>query len=163
VRWRFLLAFQCFPALILLASVKLPPDSPRYLASAGRLDDAREVLEHVRGHYSAKVEQEFLEIAAVAKDSEKSSPIQFAKIPAGRGGKPRHHLGRRAWLCMWLRTMASWTGITAVTAYLPVLLSAAGYSDLTQNGLAGGLSTVGIVGTIISAQIVAASAGGPAL
>lgn len=50
--------------------------------------------------------------------------------------------------------MASWTGITAVTAYSPVLLSAAGYNELTQNGLAGGLSTVGIIGTIISAQIV---------
>jgi hypothetical protein len=32
---------------------------------------------------------------------------------------------------MWLRIMASWTGITAVTAYSPVFLSAAGYSDLT--------------------------------
>jgi len=42
----------------------------------------------------------------------------------------------------------------AVTAYSPVLLSAAGYSTLTQNGLAGGLNTIGIVRTIISAQIV---------
>jgi MFS family permease len=50
--------------------------------------------------------------------------------------------------------MASWTGITAVTAYSPTLLRAAGYSTLTQNGLAGGLNTVGIIGTIISAQIV---------
>jgi MFS family permease len=41
-----------------------------------------------------------------------------------------------------------------VTAYSPVLLRQAGYSQLTQNGLAGGLNTVGIVGTIISAQIV---------
>jgi hypothetical protein len=154
VRWRFLLAFQCFPALLLLVGIRLLPDSPRYLASAGRLDDAREVLEHVRGHYGPDVEQEFLEIAAVAKHSQKSSPIQFIKILAGRGGKPGHHLGRRAWLCMWLQIMASWTGITAVTTYSPVLLSAAGYSNLTQNGLAGGLSTVGIVGTIISAQIV---------
>ncbi|KAH6617487.1 general substrate transporter [Chaetomium tenue] len=154
VRWRFLLAFQCVPAILLLAGIKLLPDSPRYLASAGRLDDAREVLEHVRGGYGPEVEQEFLEIAAVSKDSQKSSPIQFAKILAGRGGKPGAHLGRRAWLCMWLQIMASWTGITAVTAYSPVLLSAAGYSELTQNGLAGGLNTVGIVGTIISAQIV---------
>ncbi|KAK3297927.1 general substrate transporter [Chaetomium fimeti] len=154
VRWRFLLAFQCFPALLLLAGIKLLPDSPRYLASAGRLDDAREVLEHVRGGYGPAVEQEFREIAAVAKDSQRSSPIQFAKILAGQGGKPGHHLGRRAWLCMWLQIMASWTGITAVTAYSPVLLSAAGYSELTQNGLAGGLNTVGIVGTVISAQIV---------
>lgn len=35
-----------------------------------------------------------------------------------------------------------------------MLLSQAGYSEVTQNGLAGGLNTIGIVGTIISAQIV---------
>jgi MFS family permease len=50
--------------------------------------------------------------------------------------------------------MASYTAITAVTAYAPILLSAAGYSQIKQNGLAGGLSTVGIVGTIISAWVV---------
>jgi MFS family permease len=64
------------------------------------------------------------------------------------------HLGRRAWLCIWLQIMASWTGITAVTAYSPVLLSQAGYSSLKQNGLAGGLNTIGIIGTVISAHIV---------
>ena len=42
----------------------------------------------------------------------------------------------------------------AVTAYSPVLLKAAGYSAIKENGLAGGLNTIGIVGTIISAQIV---------
>jgi len=36
----------------------------------------------------------------------------------------------------------------------PILLSAAGYPSIKQNGLAGGLSTVGIIGTIISAWIV---------
>jgi hypothetical protein len=154
IRWRFLLGFQCIPALLLLLGVKTLPDSPRYLASVGRYDDAREVLTHVRGRYTLEVEKEFLEIVAVAKDSKPSSPIEFAKILVGRGGRSGQHLGRRAWLCLLLQIMASWTGITAVTAYSPVLLKAAGYSSLTQNGLAGGLNTVGIVGTIISAQIV---------
>lgn len=86
VRWRFLLAFRCVPALILLGGIKLLPDSPRYLASAGRLEDAREVLEHVRGNNGPEVQREFREITAVVvKDSQKSSPIQFAKILAGRG------------------------------------------------------------------------------
>ncbi|CAN9464739.1 unnamed protein product [Alternaria alternata] len=125
IRWRFLLAFQCIPALLLLLGIKALPDSPRYLASVGRYDDAREVLTHVRGGYTPDVEQEFLEIVAVAKESKPSSPI-----------------------------MASWSGITAVTAYSPTLLRAAGYSTLTQNGLAGDLNTVGIIGTIISANIV---------
>jgi Na+/melibiose symporter-like transporter len=154
IRWRFLLAFQCIPALLLLLGIKTLPDSPRYLASVGRYDDAREVLTHVRGGYTPDVEQEFLEIVAVAKESKPSSPVEFAKILIGRSGKPGAHLGRRAWLCLLLQIMASWSGITAVTAYSPTLLRAAGYSTLTQNGLAGGLNTVGIVGTIISANIV---------
>ncbi|KAK5112863.1 hypothetical protein LTR85_011090 [Meristemomyces frigidus] len=154
LRWRFLLAFQCFPALLLLAGIKLLPDSPRYLASVGRHDDAREVLIHVRGQYDSTVEAEYLEIVEVARESTRSSPIQFVKILFGFGGKPGHHLGRRAWLSIWLQIMASWTGITAVTAYSPVLLKAAGYTQLTQNGLAGGINTIGIVGTINSAQIV---------
>lgn len=33
-------------------------------------------------------------------------------------------------------------------------MSQAGYSTIKQNGLAGGINTVGIIGTIISAQIV---------
>ncbi|QDS74059.1 hypothetical protein FKW77_009330 [Venturia effusa] len=154
VRWRFLLAFQCFPALLLLAGIRLIPDSPRYLASVGRLDEAREVLEHVRGSNDEKVQQEFDEICAVSKNSKPTSPIEFIKVLLGLDKSLAPHLGRRAWLCLWLQIMASWTGITAVTAYSPVLLRQAGYSAIKQNGLAGGLNTIGIVGTIISAQIV---------
>jgi len=78
VRWRFLLAFQCFPALLLLGGIKFLPDSPRYLASVGRFEDAKEVceisfvskimltvlqvLEHVRGSTGPEVEKEFLEV-----------------------------------------------------------------------------------------------------
>ncbi|KAG9204364.1 hypothetical protein G6514_001438 [Epicoccum nigrum] len=154
IRWRFLLAFQCTPAILLLLGVKILPDSPRYLASVGRFDEAREVLTHVRGGHTPEIEKEFLEIVAVAKGSKPSSPMQFAKILMGKGGKPGTHLGRRAWLCLFLQITASWSGVTAVTAYSPTLLRTSGYSTLTQNGLAGCFNTVGIVGTIISAQIV---------
>ncbi|KAN0113175.1 putative MFS sugar transporter [Hyaloscypha variabilis] len=153
VRWRFLLAYQCFPALLFLGGIKFLPDSPRYLASVGRFEDAKEVLEHVRGSTGPEVEKEFLEICAVAEGAQPSSPVQFVKVLLGRATNGAH-LGRRAWLCLWLQIMASWTGITAVTAYSPVLLKQAGYSSIKQAGLAGGLNTIGIIGTIISAQIV---------
>jgi len=155
IRWRFLLAFQCFPAVILLVGIKMLPDSPRYYASIRDFDRAREVLIHIRGgKETPEVEQEYLEICAIAEDSKPSSPLQFAKVLLGRGEGTAAHLGRRAWLCIWLQIMASWTGITAVTAYSPVLLKQAGYSQIKQDGLAGGLNTIGIVGTIISAHIV---------
>lgn len=141
---------------MLAVFIKMLPDSPRYLASVGRNEEVRDLLQRVRGHKwtAEQIDREYLEIVTTAMDSKSSSPIQFVKILLGRDGRSGAHLGRRAWLCLFLQIMASWTGITAVTAYSPVLLRSAGYSELTQNGLAGGLNTIGIVGTIISAQIV---------
>jgi len=79
----------------------------------------------------------------VAEGTKPSSPVQFAKVLLGRATNGAH-LGRRAWLCLWLQIMASWSGITAVTAYSPVLLKQAGYGTIKQAGLAGGLNTIGI-------------------
>lgn len=79
--------------------------------SVGKKEEAREVLAHVR--YGKDIEVEYAEMAAAAKTAHASSPIEFVKILAGRSsaaGTP--HIGRRAWLCIWLQLMASWTGIT---------------------------------------------------
>ncbi|KAL7424631.1 hypothetical protein Q5752_000315 [Cryptotrichosporon argae] len=154
VRWRFLLAFQCFPAILLVIGIKMLPDSPRYYISAGQPEMALEVLEHVRGGKSDATDREFQEMVAASSTVKPASPLEFAKILVGRSDSDAPHLARRAWLCLWLQIMASYTAITAVTAYAPILLSAAGYSTIKQNGLAGGLSTVGIIGTIISAYVV---------
>ncbi len=92
--------------------MKMLPDSPRYLASAGRFEEAREVIAHVRGGNSPQVEEEFLEICAVAEKGKPSSPLEVFTVLMGRASNSRSHLGRRAWLCVWLQIMASWTGIT---------------------------------------------------
>ena len=173
VRWRFLLAFQCIPAILLAAGIKMLPDSPRYYISSGQEAAALEVLEHVRGGHSAETQREYKEMLAASSQVKPASPVEFAKILVGRSDSLAPHLARRAWLCLWLQIMASYTAITAVTAYAvslpysilcrpllmspsrqPILLAAAGYSTIKQNGLAGGVSTVGIIGTIISAWVV---------
>jgi hypothetical protein len=114
IRWRFLLAFQCIPALLLVLFIRILPDSPRFLASVGRNDEALSVLSRIRGYEAtpAEINSEYLEIVAGATDSKPSSPIEFVKILMGKGGRPVIKLGRRAWLCLWLQIMASWTGIT---------------------------------------------------
>lgn len=90
------------------------PDSPRYLASVDRKEEARELLERIRKHRASpdQIDREYLEIVTLAKESQRSSPIQFVKILLGKGGSRHPNLGRRAWLCIWLQIMASWTGIT---------------------------------------------------
>ncbi|KAB8241744.1 general substrate transporter, partial [Aspergillus flavus] len=114
IRWRFLLAFQCVPALILLLFIKMLPDSPRFLASVGRYSEAQEVLNRIRCHKASQseIDLEYKNIIATVEEGKSSSPVQFAKILIGKGGKPGANLGRRAWLCVWLQIMASWTGIT---------------------------------------------------
>jgi len=107
VRWRFLLAFQCLPALILLAGIRALPDSPRYLASVGRLTEAREVLVQLRGRDDEEVEQEYGAIVAMAVESKPSSPVEFVKILLGLDKQKAAHLGRRAWLSLCLQIMAS--------------------------------------------------------
>lgn len=90
------------------------PDSPRYLASVGRKEEARELLERIRKHKASPeaIDREYMEIITLAEESQRSSPIQFIKILFGKGGRRHPNLGRRAWLCIWLQIMASWTGIT---------------------------------------------------
>jgi hypothetical protein len=121
IRWRFLLAFQCIPALLLLLFIKMLPDSPRFLASIGRYDDCREILTKIRCYKATQLEidLEYKDIIATVQDGQPSSPIQFAKILIGKSGRPGANLGRRAWLCVWLQIMASWTGITVrIVRYL---------------------------------------------
>lgn len=63
IRWRFLLAFQCIPAIALFIGIRMLPDSPRYLASVGRNSEALEVLTLVRGgSLLPHVEQEYEEM-----------------------------------------------------------------------------------------------------
>ena len=94
------------------------PNSPRYLVFVGRNNEARDLLNRVRGHKvcQKEIDREYHEVVANAQDSKPSSPIQFVKILVGRGGRPGLSLCRRAWLCLLLQIMGSWTGITVSNA-----------------------------------------------
>ena len=48
-RWRFPIAFQILPLILLLAIVWFFPESPRWLVKEGRDDEARYILQRLRG------------------------------------------------------------------------------------------------------------------
>ena len=94
------------------------PDSPRYLASIGRTKGAKELLD-TRGSSDGHVEREFFEISVASENTKPTSPIEFVKVLLGLDNSLAPHLGRRAWPCLWLQIMASWTGITVSSSKTP--------------------------------------------
>jgi hypothetical protein len=95
--WRFPLAFQTFPSLLLLAASPWLPFSPRWLLQQGRAEEAHTVLHKL--HYNAKdthqdlVEREFLQMSKQLElDREikaEVSYIDLVRTPANR---------KRAWV-----------------------------------------------------------------
>ncbi|XP_014556439.1 hypothetical protein COCVIDRAFT_37930 [Bipolaris victoriae FI3] len=87
--WRFPLAFQCVPCIILIAGILFFPESPRYLVETDRADEALRVLRklHYDGTNDDWVQAEFNEIK-ITSDAERaiSAPgwrIMFT-VPAWR-------------------------------------------------------------------------------
>ncbi|CAI6233727.1 unnamed protein product [Periconia digitata] len=62
--WRFPLAFQCIPCMILIGGILFFPESPRYLVEADRADEALQVLHklHYNGSNEDEIQAEFHEI-----------------------------------------------------------------------------------------------------
>lgn len=69
-RWRFPIAFQIIPLLVLFAMIWVFPESPRWLVKVGREDEARYVLSRLRGDNGGDAEiaeAEFQDIRNVAQ------------------------------------------------------------------------------------------------
>ncbi|GFO32724.1 synaptic vesicle 2-related protein [Plakobranchus ocellatus] len=102
--WRWLLALSAIPVLIAVVGLMFIPESARFLAAAGYLDDAQKVLED-----AAKLNKSVLPEGKLVKSPE---------IPLGR---PRD-LFSREYLRSTLQTWVLWFGV-AFTYYGMVLAS----------------------------------------
>lgn len=67
--WRYMLVIASLPAVFLWFGMLIVPESPRWLASKGKMGDALSVLRQVREESRAKLELKEIE-EAIAKESE---------------------------------------------------------------------------------------------
>ncbi|KAL8856554.1 MAG: hypothetical protein Q9178_006869 [Gyalolechia marmorata] len=142
--WRFPIAFQIVPLLILFGIVWFFPESPRWLCKVGREDESRYVLERLREdglQSTGRAEAEFQDIRNIVELERKNAKSQnyLYMLFGYKSGKL--HTGRRVQLVVWLQIMQEWIGIAGVTVYSPTIFRIAGLTRGTVGWVAG-LNTI---------------------
>ncbi|KAH0344601.1 general substrate transporter, partial [Aureobasidium melanogenum] len=132
IRWRFPIAFQIIPLLILLAICWMFPESPRWLCKADRDDEALYILQRLRGTEGAdagKAELELNDIRRVVElERQMAHGTSYFHMLFGIGSG-KLHTGRRVQLCIWLQIIQSWTGIAGITMFGPTICGIAGFTS----------------------------------
>lgn len=144
-RWRFPIAFQIIPLLVLFGIVWFFPESPRWLIKNGEVDKARNILENMRG--SERGKQEYKEIVS-AMEFEEGSALSsnylrmflgyFSSKDSQKVAKAKTlHIARRVQIVIWLQILQEWVGIAGVTVYQPEIFKQAGFGTRKSAWLSG--------------------------
>jgi len=131
--WRYALAGQCVPALLLLVSCLWIPRSPRWLVQQGLIDEARLTLVMLRpGKTIDEVHGELAAIeSSVMEDKHNDS---WSHLLTDLGSRRRLLVG------MGMQSGQNLTGINAIMYYAPSIFQSCGFS--------GGLLAQGINGWV---------------
>lgn len=123
IRWRFPIAFQIIPLLVLFGICWFFPESPRWLAKVGRDEEAHYILRRLRGSEgedAVRAEAEYQDIKNIVqheRETARSNSYYSMLFGIGSG---KLHTGRRVQLVIWLQIMQEWVGIAGVTVYVSV-------------------------------------------
>jgi sugar porter (SP) family MFS transporter len=116
--WQWMFLIELFPALLYLVLALRIPESPRYLVEAGRLDEARAVLETV---FTTDQTGTVLQIQKSLEGTKKSSMGDL------RG--PRFGLLPIVWIGIILSALQQLVGINAVFYYSNLIWESVGFSQ----------------------------------
>lgn len=143
--WRYMLAISAVPAILLGIGMLMVPASPRWLASKGRMDEARAVLEKIRSS-DKQVATEMAEMTRLnAIDREQAGWSAVFATPWIR---------KLLWIGIGLGFMAQFTGINAFMYFTPIILTSTGLGTNAALTATIGNGVVSVIATMIGIWLI---------
>lgn len=118
--WRWMFGVLCIPSTILFLGVLIVPNSPRWLASRNRMDEAESILQSLRST-SAEVDHELAEIREAVANEQQRRPWQLLK----KNGNFRRSVA----LGIVLQVVQQFTGMNVMMYYAPRIFELSGFHD----------------------------------
>lgn len=116
--WRLMLGIITIPALILLIGILFLPNSPRWLATQGRFQEAEKILIYLRND-DEKVKKELKDIYGSLKIKQSGWNLF----------KKNYNFRRAVFLGILLQIMQQFTGMNIIMYYSPKIFDMAGFNS----------------------------------
>ncbi|WP_377272335.1 sugar porter family MFS transporter [Peterkaempfera sp. SMS 1(5)a] len=139
--WQWMLGACLVPAVIYFVLASVIPESPRFLVSAGRIDEARTVLRDVEGD-GVDTDSRISEIRELIASDHKP---RFQDLLGGRFG-----LLPVVWIGILLSVFQQLVGINVIFYYSSILWQSVGIDQSSSLLISFSSSVINIVGTLIA-------------
>jgi SP family arabinose:H+ symporter-like MFS transporter len=141
IEWRWQLGVAAAPALLFLVMLFGIPQSPRWLATQRRVEEARNVLALLR---TSNYEEELKEI------------VDSIHVERSRGDEPLFQRKFRYPIFVAITTGAfnQLAGINAILYYLPAIFMAAGFSKLSGDLQAVAIGAMNLCATLLAMTLI---------
>src|ERR671921_566030 len=148
--WRWMLGLAVIPSLILLVGMYFMPETPRWLVSRGRENEARDVL--MRSRSEQEAENEIREIKEVEREEE--GGLQELLAPWVRPALI---------VAIGLAVFQQIVGINTIIYYAPTTLKNVGYGDAAAIYANLIIGAVNVVMTLVAIRIIVSTGRKPLL
>jgi MFS transporter, SP family, major inositol transporter len=143
--WRYMLVVAALPAVALWIGVAVLPESPRWLASKGRLSDALQILQKIRKEGNAQ--EELNDITAHITKEQKIEKMKFKDL-----GIP--WIRRIVILGIGIGVISQFTGINSIMYYGTQILQNSGFG--TKAALIGNVANgvISVIAVIVGMSLM---------
>lgn len=141
--WRWMIGVAILPSVVLIAGMFFMPETPRWLAKRGRIDEARRALVRVRG--TIDVESELDDVRSVEHAEEQTE---------------KRSILRERWVrptlvvAIGLAVLQQLLGINTIIYYAPTTLSKVGFGDSAAILANVGIGAVNVAITVAAIRLI---------